>query len=184
MYFRRSRVGRKDLPGEGRLEHDGRRIEDVDGGWLVLNHDKWRAKMNMDERREYLRVKQQEHRARVNKSVNIRKQKSTPSTHTYSDAYTDTKNNTARPTIADAIAYGSEVGMAKEQVESWFDHFESNGWKVGGKAPMKDWKAAIRTAKRRQSNGAHQRANAESSRNIGTANEGKSSQYAGYGKIR
>lgn len=45
-------------------EFEGRRIEEVDGGWLILNHQKYRAKMNQDERREYLRVKQQEHRDR------------------------------------------------------------------------------------------------------------------------
>lgn len=27
---------------------------------------------------------------------------------------------------------------------AFFDYFESNGWKVGGKAPMRDWKAAAR----------------------------------------
>lgn len=29
--------------------------------------------------------------------------------------------------------------------DAFLDHFESNGWKVGGKAPMKDWKASMRT---------------------------------------
>lgn len=70
-------------------EFEGRRIEDIDGGWLVLNHAKWREKMNADERRDYLRIKQQEHRAKVNKSVNTRKQTSTPSTHTDKDTNTE-----------------------------------------------------------------------------------------------
>lgn len=43
-------------------EHDGRRIEEVDGGWLILNGDKYRDKMNQDERRESNRVYQQRHR--------------------------------------------------------------------------------------------------------------------------
>ncbi len=33
----------------------------------------------------------------------------------------------------------------KEQSEAFIDHFESNGWKVGGKASMQDWKASVRT---------------------------------------
>lgn len=45
-------------------DHEGRRIQKVDGGWLVLNHAKYRAKMNLDDRREYLRKKQAEHRQR------------------------------------------------------------------------------------------------------------------------
>lgn len=33
-------------------DHDGRRIEAVDGGWNLLNYDKYRAQMNADEQRE------------------------------------------------------------------------------------------------------------------------------------
>ena len=44
-------------------DHDGRRIEEVDGGWHLLNHAKYRAKMSADERREYFRIKKQEERA-------------------------------------------------------------------------------------------------------------------------
>ena len=33
-------------------DHDGRRIDTIDGGWLVLNHAKYREKMSEDDRRE------------------------------------------------------------------------------------------------------------------------------------
>jgi hypothetical protein len=47
-------------------EHEGRRIETLDGtGWRLLNHAKYRAKMSEDERREYNRQKQAEHRAKL-----------------------------------------------------------------------------------------------------------------------
>jgi len=46
-------------------------------------------------------------------------------------------------------AYAAEIGMSKADVDSWFDHFEANGWKVGGKAAMKDWRAALRNGQRR-----------------------------------
>src|SRR5687768_5506548 len=32
-------------------EHEGRRIEPIEGGWLLLNHAKHREKMNTEERR-------------------------------------------------------------------------------------------------------------------------------------
>jgi hypothetical protein len=51
-----------------------------------------------------------------------------------------------KPTQAQAKAYAAEIRFTGW--ESWFDHFEANGWKVGGKAPMKDWKAAMRNGKR------------------------------------
>jgi uncharacterized phage protein (TIGR02220 family) len=52
----------------------GRRILEVEGGWQLVNHAKYRAKLNQDERTEYLRIKKQESR------VNKRRELSTPST--------------------------------------------------------------------------------------------------------
>jgi len=40
-------------------------------------------------------------------------------------------------------AYFLERGNALE-AEKFYDHFSANGWKVGGKSPMQDWKAAAR----------------------------------------
>jgi hypothetical protein len=71
-------------------EYGGRRIEEADGGWMVLGHGKWRAKMNEDERREYLTIKQREHRARV-KNGQQKVDPSTLCTHTDTDTDTDTK---------------------------------------------------------------------------------------------
>ncbi len=45
-------------------EHEGRRIEDVDGGWLILNGAKYRSKLSVEDRREYQRNKQAEYRKR------------------------------------------------------------------------------------------------------------------------
>lgn len=76
-------------------EHDGRRIEDTEGGWFVLNANKYRDTMNADERREYLRVKQAEYRAKkklqtpVNKCQQVSTDVSdqlTPLTHADADA--------------------------------------------------------------------------------------------------
>lgn len=53
-----------------------------------------------------------------------------------------------KPSRAEAKAYGAEIEMKPADVDSWYDHFESNGWKVGGKAQMTDWRAALRNGKR------------------------------------
>jgi hypothetical protein len=61
-----------------------------------------------------------------------------------------------RPSLEAVKAYGAEIKLAPDQAEAFFDHFTSNGWKVSGRAPMKDWKAALRNWKRNtrsQSNG-------------------------------
>lgn len=55
-----------------------------------------------------------------------------------------------KPESRDAVyAYAKEIGMKNSDVDGWFDHFEANGWKVGGKSAMKDWRAALRNGKRR-----------------------------------
>lgn len=37
----------------------------------------------------------------------------------------------------------------EQEGEGFFDHFKSNGWKIGGKTPMVDWQAAVRNWVRR-----------------------------------
>lgn len=56
--------------------------------------------------------------------------------------------NIGIPTLGQCKLYASIIGMPVEQGDAFFDHFASNGWRVSGKAPMKDWKAALRTWKR------------------------------------
>jgi hypothetical protein len=54
-----------------------------------------------------------------------------------------------RPTRADWLAYATEIKWNQRDAESAFDYYESNGWKVGGRAPVKDWKACARNCQRR-----------------------------------
>ena len=100
-------------------EHEGRRIETVDGGWLILNHAKYRDQMCSEERREYLRIKQQEHRARkgdTSTDVNTSQQESTKSTHTATatapTATPATKKNSAKAAISKE---DSEIEKVKKE---------------------------------------------------------------------
>lgn len=75
-------------------------------------------------------------------------------TENETDTITDTgtKNETEKkskskiifqkPTKTEIIDYINEKQL-KVDSESFYDHYESNGWKVG-KVPMKDWKATLR----------------------------------------
>jgi len=54
----------------------------------------------------------------------------------------------ARPIIEDVEAYCTEAGISVD-ASAFVYHYEANGWKVGGKSPMKDWKAAVRNWARR-----------------------------------
>lgn len=53
------------------------------------------------------------------------------------------------PTIEDVQSFISENGYSVD-AQKFVDYYESNGWKVG-KNPMRDWRAAVRTWVRRDS---------------------------------
>ena len=49
------------------------------------------------------------------------------------------------PTLDEVNAYVvSEIDGLMTDAENFFDHFTANGWRVGGRTPMRDWKAAAR----------------------------------------
>lgn len=48
------------------------------------------------------------------------------------------------PERSEVLDYADAIEMRKASAELFYDHFTSNGWKVSGKTPMKDWKAALR----------------------------------------
>lgn len=51
------------------------------------------------------------------------------------------------PTVDEVRAYCEERGN-NVNPEQFIDYYMSNGWKIGGKGKMKDWKAAVRTWER------------------------------------
>lgn len=53
------------------------------------------------------------------------------------------------PTLHEVQRYCFENSLMMDPAE-FFDHFTSNGWMVGGKSKMKDWKAAARNWARNQ----------------------------------
>jgi hypothetical protein len=46
--------------------------------------------------------------------------------------------------IEEIKAFFAEQKSTPIEAEKFFNYFQSNGWKVGGRAPMKDWQAAAR----------------------------------------
>jgi len=48
------------------------------------------------------------------------------------------------PSLEDAQIYFLEKNFPEIEAQRFFNYFESNGWLVGGRTKMKDWKAAAR----------------------------------------
>lgn len=91
-------------------EYDGRRIQPIEGGWLILNHGKYRQRLNEDERREYLRIKKAESRLKskaVNTestAVNICPDSSTASTQAEAEAEADGRSREQKAEAVTAAA--------------------------------------------------------------------------------
>jgi len=52
--------------------------------------------------------------------------------------------NSMPPPLEHVKIYFDEKSFPPVEAEKFFNYFESNGWLVGGRAKMKDWKAAAR----------------------------------------
>jgi hypothetical protein len=107
-------------------EFGGRRIQPVEGGFLLLNHGKYRAKLSADERREYLRQKQAEYR-RKHPSTKV-SDKSTLSTHTEAEAEAEAEkdqdqdqNQSAAPTIQYTEANTKALYLIAREIVNSYD---------------------------------------------------------------
>lgn len=55
-----------------------------------------------------------------------------------------TQKRFSPPSLNEIIEFFKEKKANNKEAEKFFNHFESNGWKVGGKTPMKNWQAAAK----------------------------------------
>lgn len=46
------------------------------------------------------------------------------------------------PNLEEVTSYFREKSALEIEAQKFFNYFESNGWKIGGRSPMKKWKAA------------------------------------------
>lgn len=59
------------------------------------------------------------------------------------------------PSEDEAINYFDEQGSSAAEAKSFLDYYAANGWKVGGRATMKNWQAAARNWIRRAGQYSH-----------------------------
>ena len=133
-------------------EHDGRRLIRIDGGYLILNFQKYREKdhTTADRSRRYRERKLASRRDNVVSRVTSRS-----ATQAEAEAEAEPKDNKdakasskfKKPELHDVQMYcieRRESHSSHVDPQKFFDYYESNGWRVG-KNPMKNWKAAVRT---------------------------------------
>jgi len=137
------------------LERDGERYADICAKRKAAIESRWNAEkiqMNTNDTNEY-------------KSIQ-KIQMNTNDTNTNTKTKTDTKENTntntesvlppkpptggtaqkrfTPPTVEMVAEYCRERNNGVD-AQRFVDYYSANGWKVGGRSAMKDWKAAVRT---------------------------------------
>lgn len=112
-------------PDSRTKEHEGRRIEPIDGGWKILNHAKYRMKMSADERRERdaerKRAKRREMRASADSPQSSAKILNVAHTDAEAESYAEAERESLRsPARAKTASQRQEniPGRARESSES------------------------------------------------------------------
>ena len=85
---------------------------------------------------EYQRQKGYRHR--LHKGV------TQPVCTTDTESDTDTEKEDTPRSLELTQKYFLDLKSTQEEASMFYDHFTSNGWKVSGRTPMKNWKAAAR----------------------------------------
>jgi hypothetical protein len=125
-------------------DHEGRRIEEVEGGWRILNYLKYRNLKSHEERRLQVREAVARYREKKANPITVIKSKPIADAEAYADAEKKKRDGRfAPPSVQEVITYTAEKGYHFSP-EGFVAFYQSKGWKVG-KEPMKDWKAACVT---------------------------------------
>jgi hypothetical protein len=140
-------------------DYEGRRIEKADGGWIVLNHGKYRDRDRIERRREYQAELMREKRRKeseavltdANKVLTGANKVSTGANRSVSASASGSESASVRtvfhpPSYQEVEIYAASIGYALDG-QAWCDSYAAKGWMVG-KAKMKNWQAAVRNWKR------------------------------------
>ncbi len=155
-------------------EFEGRRVEKVEDGWLMLNGKTYQDLMVKINRRAYKRNHEAQRR------------KNNPIPETTSQEAVKLKT----PTLEECKARAIEIGMNAEEGESFFNYQTAGGW-MRGRTKVKSWRHSMDTWKKNWKNNVYGTKNCTNGRqpsqrvdrNVGTSNEGKADQYKGLGKV-
>ncbi len=112
-------------------EHQGRRLEAITGGWRLLNFRKYRVDPRRERKKERDRLRQKRSRSTKPPKPAAPSEPSAPSAKRFT-----------QPTLDEVTLRCRELGLSDAEGMKFFAYYESKGWKVG-KAPMKNWHAAL-----------------------------------------
>ena len=138
---------------------EGRRLERIDehrtGGWRIINYLKYRKLHDDAERREMNRVRQANFREKKSGTVPEKTEAQTPTARSY------------KPTLEEVKLLAVKSGLPEQEAIAFWNHYESNGWRVG-RNPMKSVPHAMGTWKGNYESGIYKNRSRSSTNGAGT----------------
>lgn len=120
-------------------ENEGRRIERVNGGWVVLNAHKYRELVTRAVIKEQTRIRVAKYREKKKGNADVTQELRTPSdTDTASDSGKEVQEENHRAqkgppcTLEQAKAVSDSIGVSREEAEHWWTSRASDSWMKGG----------------------------------------------------
>lgn len=176
---KRARVDREDCesalhtflspdPDSRTSDHDGRRIEEIDGGWRLLNWEKYMEKDSLEERRRKDRERQARRRKRQKQGETgddgDKDHVTSRDCHAMSRNVTNTCTSTSTSSIstdrgsggkigrkpknlAQCKAKAMQIGMDPADAEDWYNDMEACEWTDRFGDPVGNW-VKMMTSKR------------------------------------
>jgi hypothetical protein len=148
-------------------DDEGRRIEPIEGGWVLINHAKYREMASRDEQREAETKRKRRYREQLKRNGKLSEvvpdlsqnvpdmSPNVPKTlhiaDTEAKAEEDNKNAAAPVSVESAITYGAQIGVDEGTVRHWHDTRSRDGWTIAGNngitRPIRSWQHDLATAK-------------------------------------
>lgn len=183
-------------------DENGRRIERLDEhrswGWHIINYHKFREIASEEQRKSKTRERVRKFREKRSCNAPVtqcnavkRSGNDSPSPSISPSEVQEEKGcgerkpsrSSSIPTIDSVVLHGSKIGLPEAECHKFYNHYESNGWKVGQNS-MKSWTAAMVNWRSNWQSGIYGNNQTNSKtgqrnfdRNKGTFNEGKAHLY-------
>lgn len=137
-------------PASRTPDNEGRRIEFLEDGWLILNYLIFRDRLSTNPKAIKTRQRVQKHRERYNALRNAfsvtRRYTDSVSVSAYESVQgkesAERKPKFIAPSLAEVRLAAAKTGLSQNEADKFHCFYESKGWKVG-KEPMKKWPSAL-----------------------------------------
>ena len=148
-------------------DNQGQRVAEIDGGWRLLNHQKYRDMRDDEDRREQNREAQQRARAKVSKLADSQQPSANSSAQAEAEAEAEARKREGKsapfsepetepeqpppavrlsdiPKAEEVVAHGALIGVPEADCMAWHAERVSEGWADRSGLTIGNWRAFLR----------------------------------------